>query len=112
MLLTINLMNNLSFGNPPNYRRLKELGKEGVKCLIIESLYADYDIETPSEEDVKKEMLDIFSKLDITNKTIITSTFSSHIVRLRTLVDTGQKLEERYVCSEGVLIHIQTLHVN
>ena len=58
-------------GNPPNYRRLKELGKEGVKCLILESLYADYDIETPSEEDVKNEMLNIFSNLDTTNKTII-----------------------------------------
>src|SRR6056300_501498 len=79
-------------GNPPNYRRLKELGKEGVKCFILESLYADYDIETPSEEDVKNELLDIFSKLDISNKTIITSTFSSHIERLKTLVDTGKYL--------------------
>ena len=87
-------------GNPPNYRRLKELGKEGVKCLILESLYADYDIETPSEEDVKNEMLNIFSNLDTTNKTIITSTFSSHIVRLKTLVDTGQKLG-RKVCLLG-----------
>jgi ribonuclease J len=87
-------------GNPPNYSRLKELGKEGVKCLILESLYADYDIETPSEEDVKKEILNIFSKLDTSNKTIITSTFSSHIVRLKTLVDTGQKLG-RKVCLLG-----------
>ena len=87
-------------GNPPNYRRLKELGKEGVKCLILESLYADYDIETPSEEDVKNDMLNILSNLHTTNKTIITSTFSSHIVRLKTLVDTGQKLG-RKVCLLG-----------
>ena len=87
-------------GNPPNYKRLKELGKEGAKCLILESLYADCDIETPSEEDVKNEILNIFSKLDTTNKTIITSTFSSHIVRLKTLVDTGQKLG-RKVCLLG-----------
>ena len=87
-------------GNPPNYKRLKELGKEGVKCLILESLYADCDIETPSEEDVKNEILNTFSNLDTTNKTIITSTFSSHIVRLKTLVDTGQKLG-RKVCLLG-----------
>ena len=68
--------------------------------MILESLYADYDIETPSEEDVKKEILNIFSKLDTSNKTIITSTFSSHIVRLKTLVDTGQKLG-RKVCLLG-----------
>jgi len=87
-------------GNPPNYKRLKELGEEGVKCLILESLYADYDIETPSEEDVKNQILDIFSKLDISNKTIITSTFSSHIERLKTLVDTGKYLG-RKVCLLG-----------
>tara|TARA_B100000035_G_scaffold60673_1_gene48895 strand:+ start:930 stop:2276 length:1347 start_codon:yes stop_codon:yes gene_type:complete len=87
-------------GNPPNYKRLKELGKEGAKCLILESLYADCDIETPSEEDVKNEILNTFSNLDTTNKTIITSTFSSHIVRLKTLVDTGQKLG-RKVCLLG-----------
>ena len=87
-------------GNPPNYKRLIELGKEGVKCLILESLYADCDIETPSEEDVKNEILNTFSNLDTTNKTIITSTFSSHIVRLKTLVDTGQKLG-RKVCLLG-----------
>jgi ribonuclease J len=87
-------------GNPPNYKRLKELGEEGVKCLILECLYADYDIETPSEEDVKNQILDIFSKLDISNKTIITSTFSSHIERLKTLVDTGKYLG-RKVCLLG-----------
>ena len=28
-------------GNPPNYKRLKELGKKGVKCLVVDSLYSD-----------------------------------------------------------------------
>ena len=49
-------------GNPPNYQRLEEIGKEGVKCLILESLYADYDIETPSEEDVKRIYTKLFQK--------------------------------------------------
>ena len=92
--------NNPQLGNPPNFKRLEELGKEGVKCLILESLYADFDIETASEEDVKQELIETINNLDLTGKTIITSTFSSHIVRLKTLVDIGKSLN-RKVCLVG-----------
>ena len=84
-------------GNPPNFKRLEKLGKEGVKCLILESLYADVDIETPSEQDVKEELIKTINGLDITGKTIITSTFSSHIVRLKSLVDIGNSLGRKVV---------------
>jgi len=87
-------------GNPPNFKRLEELGKKGVKCLILESLYADYDIETASEEDVKQELIETINSLDLTGKAIITSTFSSHIVRLKTLIDIGKSLN-RKVCLVG-----------
>jgi len=79
-------------GNPPNFKRLEELGKEGIKCLILESLYADVDIETPSEQDVKEELIKTINGIDIKGKTIITSTFSSHIVRLKSLIDIGKSL--------------------
>ena len=87
-------------GNPPNFKRLEELGKKGVKCLILESLYADYDIETASEEDVKQELIETINSLDLNGKAIITSTFSSHIVRLKTLIDIGKSLN-RKVCLVG-----------
>ena len=79
-------------GQTPNYTRLKELGKEGVKCLILESLYADYDIETPSEQDVKDELYNVLEGLDAKGKAIFSSTFSSHVVRLKTLIEAGQSL--------------------
>ena len=91
---------NPQLGNPPNFKRLEELGKEGVKCLILESLYADFDIETASEEDVKQELIETINNLDLTGKTIIASTFSSHIVRLKTLIDIGKSLN-RKVCLVG-----------
>ena len=84
-------------GNPPNFKRLEELGREGVKCLILESLYADVDIETPSEQDVKEELIKTINSLDTTGKTIISSTFSSHIVRLKSLVDIGNSLGRKVV---------------
>ena len=94
-------------GQPPNYKRLKELGEKGVKCLILESLYADYDIETPSELDVKNELYNILKDLDTKGKTIFSSTFSSHIVRLKTLIEAGQSLE-RQVCLIGSSLETHT----
>jgi ribonuclease J len=94
-------------GETPNYKRLRELGKRGVKCLILESLYADYDIETPSEQDVKDDLYNVLSGLDIEGKTIFSSTFSSHVVRLKTLIEAGQSLG-RKVCLIGSSLELHT----
>lgn len=97
---------NPQLGNPPNYKRLQELGKSGVKCLILESLYADVDIATPSEEDVKIELNKILNEVDIEGKAIITSTFSSHVVRLKTLIDAGNKLGRKvYLVGRSLTTH-------
>lgn len=84
-------------GDPPNFKRLTSLGREGVKCLILESLYADFDIETPSEEDVRIQLTNQINNLSIQNKLIFTSTFSSHIVRLKTLINAGKSLNRKVV---------------
>ena len=94
-------------GETPNYKRLKELGKKGVKCLILESLYADYDIETPSEQDVKGDLYNALEGLDAEGKTIFSSTFSSHVVRLKTLIEAGQSLG-RKVCLIGSSLELHT----
>ena len=84
-------------GDPPNFKRLTTLGKQGVKCLILESLYADFDIETPSEEDVRIQLRNTLSNMNLENKLIFTSTFSSHVVRLKSLIDAGQSLNRKVV---------------
>ena len=94
-------------GEAPNYKRLKQLGKKGVKCLILESLYADYDIETPSEQDVKDELYNVLDGLEVKGKTIFSSTFSSHVVRLKTLIEAGQSLG-RKVCLIGSSLELHT----
>ena len=93
-------------GDPPNYKRLGEIGKKGVKCLILESLYADYDIETPSEEDVKEDLYKTLSKMDTDSKTIFLSTFSSHIARIKTLIEIGVRMDrEVYLVGRSLSTH-------
>ena len=85
------------FGDPPNYRRLKELSKMGVKALIVDCLYAPDDRKTPSEKIAKGLLEDVLFTTDNRKSGIIVSTFSSHIARLKTISEFGRKLNREVV---------------
>src|SRR3989338_6351480 len=79
------LDNSPVFGDKPNYKRLKELSKIGVKALIVDCLYAPDDRKTPSEKIAKGLLEDVFFTTDNKNAGMIVTTFSSHIARLKTI---------------------------
>ncbi len=85
------------FGDKPNYARLKELAKQGVKALIVDCLYAPDDRKTPSERIAKSLLEDVLFTTDNKNKGIIITTFSSHIARLKTITELGRKLGRNVV---------------
>jgi len=86
-----------TLGKKPNYERLTELGNSGkVKALILDSLYAHLDRHTPSESSAKEKLKEVmFSSKD--DDIIIVSTFSSHIARLKSIVEFGMKLNRKVV---------------
>ena len=78
-------------GNPPNYKKLKELGKKGVKALVMDALYSKTE-KKPGGERIAKHMLeDSFSKLRGKNSAFFVTTFSSHIERLINIVNLAKK---------------------
>lgn len=85
------------FGDKPNYRRLKELAKIGVKALIVDCLYASDDRKTPSEKIAKGMLEDLFFTTDNRNKGMVVTTFSSHIARLKTITELGKKINREVV---------------
>lgn len=91
------LDNSPVFGNKPNYRRLKELAKIGVKALIVDCLYAPDDRKTPSEKIAKGLLEDVFFTTDNHNKGMVITTFSSHIARLKTITEMGRRLNREVV---------------
>ncbi len=91
------LDNSPVFGNKPNYRRIKELAKIGIKALIVDCLYAPDDRKTPSEKIAKGLLEDVFFTTDNQNKGIIVTTFSSHIARLKTITELGKRLNRQVV---------------
>ncbi len=82
-----------TLGPTTNIKRLKELGDDGVACLIMDSLNSTKQGRTPSEKVAQDELEKLILRdLDTKEKGIIITTFSSHIARLRAIVKIGKKL--------------------
>lgn len=84
-------------GTKPNIKRLKELGKEGIKALIVESLYAHDERKTPSEKVARELLKDVLLSTENEDNLIVTTSFASHIARLKSIIDFGEKLDRKIV---------------
>lgn len=91
--LDFKLDNRPLIGEKPDYKRLKQIGKKGVICLIMDCLYSNEDKKTPSETVAKEMLWDTISGTDTKDKTVIITTFASHIARLRSIVDIAKKMK-------------------
>lgn len=88
-------------GKKPNYKRLEELGKENVVALIVDSLYAYEDIKMPSESAVREMLKEVILDMPSKKKAIVITTFSSHLARLKSIVDYSKKLKNRKIVFLG-----------
>ena len=84
-------------GKKPNYEAIKRIAKEGVKALIVDSLYADDERKTPSEKIARGLLEDVLLTTRNSNSAIVVTTFSSHIARLKSIVDFGRQLGREVV---------------
>ncbi len=91
------LDNSPVLGDKPNYQRLRELARQGVKALIVDCLYAPDDRKTPSEKIARGLLEDVFFTTDNKNSGMIVTTFSSHIARLKSITEFGKRLGREVV---------------
>lgn len=82
-------------GQPPNYDALKRISKEGVKVMIADSLYSGSNSKTPSEKIARAMVEETLMTVDNRHSAIFVSTFSSHIARLKSIVDFSNKLNRK-----------------
>ncbi len=98
---TVLYANDYKFDNHPvlgkksNTNRLKELGKENVKALVVDSLYSNSDQKTPSEKVAREMLKDVMLGTENSENIIFATTFASHIARLTSLVDFGKALNRK-----------------
>lgn len=84
-------------GKAPNFERIEQLGKDNVRLLIVESLYADEHKKTPSEAVAKEMLRDVMLGIDAQGKAMIVTTFSSHLARLKSIIELGKKLNREII---------------
>ncbi len=91
------LDNNPVLGKKPDYARLKQLGKTGVKVLIMNALYAHEHKKCPPEYVAKEMLKDTMLSVSGEGKLMIVTTFSSHLARLKSIIELGKKLNRKIV---------------
>ncbi len=84
-------------GKKPNYDKLKEIAKIGVKVLIVDSLYSGDDRKTASEKVARTLLEDVLLTTTNENNGLFVTTFASHIARLKSIVEFGKKLDRKIV---------------
>lgn len=86
-----------TLGKTTNIKRLEAIGKKGVKALVIEALYADRPGHTPSEKDARDDLKDVMDMICRSKDAVFITTFSSHIARLKSIVEFGLKTGRKIV---------------
>lgn len=89
--------NNPIIGKGPDYDRLREIGNKGVVALINDSLYAHDARKTPSESVAREMLKDVLLGTDSSGKLVIVTTFSSHLARLKSIIDMGQQMGRKII---------------
>ena len=87
------LDDNPVLGLPSNYELLKKIAKEGIKAIIVDSLYSGAEIKTPSEKIARALVEEVLLTIKNESSAIFVTTFSSHIARLKSIVDYAKKLD-------------------
>jgi ribonuclease J len=84
-------------GDPPDFARLRQLGKEGVLALIVESTNIDVKGRTPSERVARDLLRDVITSYEDDKSAILVSTFSSHIARVKTIAECAHEIGRKPV---------------
>ena len=89
--------NHPTLGKKPNYARLESLGKEGIDVLICDSTRANRPMKTPSEMVAREMLRDVLLGTESKGKTVIITTFASHLARLKSIIAFGKQMGRKVV---------------
>jgi ribonuclease J len=84
-------------GEPPDFARFRQLGREGVLALIVESTYIHRTGRCPSERIARDLVRDVITSFEDDRNAIIVSTFSSHISRVKTIAECAHEIGRKPV---------------
>ena len=91
------LDNNPVLWGPPDYKRMKRIAKDGVKALIVDTLYVNTMGKTPSEKVAREMVRDVMLGTHGEGHGMIFTTFASQLARLHTAIEFSKKLDRKVV---------------
>jgi ribonuclease J len=74
-------------GDPIDMERFREIGRDGVLCYIEDCTNAGKKGRTPSESVARRHLKDAMQSMEDYDGGIVATTFSSHIARVKSLVE-------------------------
>ncbi len=84
-------------GEPPDFARLRQIAKEGVLALIVESTNIENKGRCPSEKIARDLVRDTITSYEDDKSGIFVSTFSSHISRIKTIAECAHEIGRKPV---------------
>ena len=95
--LDFKLDNTPTLGQKPNYAALKRISKKGVKVVIMDSLYGKENRKCPSESVAREMLREVMLGVNSKGKCVIVTTFSSHMARMKSIVEFGRKMDRKII---------------
>ena len=86
-----------TIGQKTNMKRLRELGRGNVVALFVDCTNAQEERHTFSEAIARDMLKDVLLGIDNKNHAILVTTFSSHLPRLKSVIDFGRKIGREVV---------------
>ncbi|HJJ48092.1 MAG TPA: RNase J family beta-CASP ribonuclease [Methanocorpusculum sp.] len=80
-------------GEAPDVARLRAIGKQGVKLLIVESINMDDRGYAPSEQVARLRVRDAIMRCEDDKNAVIVSTFASQIARIKTITECAREID-------------------
>jgi ribonuclease J len=86
-------------GDPIDMERFREIGREGegVLCYIEDCTNAQKKGRTPSEAVARRHLKDVMTSIEDYDGGIVATTFSSHIARVKSLVEFAEDIGRKPV---------------
>ncbi len=84
-------------GEPPDFARLAQIGREGVLAVIVEAVNIDQKGRCPSERIARDLVRDTMTSFEDDKSAIIVSTFASHISRVKTIAECAHEMGRKPV---------------
>ena len=79
-------------GNKTDYNRLKKLANDGLLAAMVGAVRVDEPGPTGSEAHARNMLQEVMKEATANEDAVLATTFSSHIVRIKSIVDLSFKL--------------------